>query len=162
MAIVVISSDLLADVPVGRKNNPANRAGASLQANRFNVAALAAAADIGSTFRVCKLPASGRYLAGLSKIGSTAGGAGAAFTMGYADYRGPAGEVVPANPTFFGTGFSVAAAGRAFLDTLTASVDEWDAPAEVVLTLTVAGANLPVGFSFGGTIVYAAAFLGLA
>lgn len=161
MAIVTISSDLLSDVPLGRKNNPANRAGASLTCDRFNVAALPAAADIGSTFRLCTLPGNGRYLAGLSKIGYTAGGAGALFSMGYASYRGQYGEVVPAHPTFFGTGLDIAAAGRAFLDTLTASVDEWEAPTDVVLTLTVAGANLPIGFSMGGTIVYGAAYIGL-
>jgi hypothetical protein len=161
MAVVTISSDLLSDVPVGKKNNSANRAGASLTGNRFNVAALTQAADIGSTFRLCTLPANGRYLAGLSKLGYTAGGAGALFSMGYASYRGAYGEVVPAHPTFFGTGLDIAAAGRAFLDTLTASVDEFEAPTDLVLTLTVAGANLPVGFSCGGTIVFGAAFMGL-
>ena len=162
MAVVTISTDLLSDVPIGRRNNPANRAGASLQCNRFNVAALTAAADIGSTFRLCTIPTNGRVLLGLSKMGWTAGGTGALVGMGTEAYRGAAGEVVPADPTFFGSGLDIAAAGRAFLDTLTASRDEWEAPAEVVLTLTVAGANLPIGFSFGGTIVYAAAFLGLA
>ena len=132
-----------------------------LRCNRFNVPALTAAADIGSTFRICILPANGRYLAGLSKIGYTAGGAGAVFTMGFAEYKGNYGETVPPNPIYFGTAFSVAAAGRAFLDTLTNSVDEFEAERDMLLTVTVGGANLPVGFSFGGTIVYASAFLGI-
>lgn len=161
MAIVSIDSDLLSLTPVGSKNNPANRAGAALACNRFSVAALVAAADIGSTFRICPLPANGRLLLGLSKIGNSAAGAGALFTMGYASYKGQYGDVVPAAPAFFGTAFSVVAAGHAFLDTMTGVVEEWDAPTDVVLTLSVTGAQLPIGFSFGGTIVYAAAFIGL-
>jgi hypothetical protein len=161
MAVVTIDSDLVSLTPVGRRNNPANRAGAVLCCDRWNFGALTAQADIGSTFRLCTVPANGRYLAGLSKMGWTAGGAGALLALGHSAYTGVSGEVIPANPTFFGSGLDVAAAGRGFFDTLTASVDEWDVPAPVVLTLTVAGANLPVGFNIGGTIVYAAAFIGL-
>lgn len=161
MPVVIVSSDLLSDVPVGRRNNPANRGGANLCVNRWNTGAAIQQLDIGSTLRICTLPANGRYLAGLSKVGFTAGGAGALLNMGYEASRGPYGESVPANPTFFGTALSIAAAGRQFLDTLTASVDEYEAPLDLVLTFTVAGANLPVGFSLGGTIVFAAAYIGL-
>lgn len=160
MAILQIDSDLLSLTPVGTRNNPANRALAALCCDRFSVAALTAAADIGSTFRLCTLPANGRLLLALSKIHSTAAGAGALLTLGYASYRGSNGEVVPAAPAFFGTAFSVVAAGKAFLDTMTGAVEEWDVPTNVVLTASVTGAQLPIGFSFGGTIVYSAAFIG--
>jgi len=160
MAIVTVASDLLPSGPNATKNAPANRQLAALCGSRFTVPALVAAADIGSTIRICKLPANGRYLAGYSKLLSTAGGAGALVSLGHESYRDTNGSTVPANPTFFGTGFSVAAAGTAFLDTLTTPVHEWDVPNDVILTLTVAGANLPVGFSMAGTIAYLAAFIG--
>lgn len=160
MAVVVLQSDLLPSGPNATKNSPANRNLAALCGSRFTVSPLVAAADIGSTIRICRLPANGRYLAGYSKLSSTAGGAGALVSMGYESYRDSGGSIVPANSSFFGTGFSVAAAGRAFLDTLTASVEEWDVPNDVVITLTVAGANLPIGFSMAGTIAYLAAFIG--
>lgn len=161
MAIIQVDSDLLSTTPVGTRNNPANRAGAALCCAHFAVPPLVALADIGSTFRLCSLPANGRLLLGLSKLASTAAGAGALLTLGYASYRGPQGEVVPPAPAFFGTGFSVVAAGRAFLDTMTGVVEEWDVPTPVVLTASVTGAQLPIGFALSGTIVYAAAFIGL-
>lgn len=160
MAIVTINSDLQPSGPNATKNAPANRQLAALCGSRFTVPALVAAADIGSTIRICKLPANGRYLAGYSKIRSTAGGAGALVSMGHESYRDQNGSTVPANQVYFGTGFSVAAAGTAFLDTLTNSIEEWDVPNDVIITLTVAGANLPIGFAMAGTICYLAAFIG--
>lgn len=160
MAIVTVNSDLLLTTPVGTRNNPANRTSAVLCACRFTVPALVAAADIASTFNICRLPANGRYLAGLSKVRTTAGGAGALLSVGHAQYRGQNNETVPANATFFGTGLNIAAAGVPFLDTLTGALDESDIWTDLVLTMTVAGANLPIGFAMSGSIVYSAAFIG--
>ena len=160
MAILQLSSDLLPAGPNATKNSPGNRDKAYLCGCRFTLPALVSIADIGSTIRVCRLPANGRYLAGYSKLKSSAGGAGALLSMGYESYRDQNGSTVPLSTTFFGTAFSVVAAGSAFLDTLTNPVDEWDVPNDVVITFTVAGANLPIGFTLAGTIVYLAAFVG--
>jgi len=124
MAIVTVASDLLPSGPNATKNAPANRQLAALCGSRFTVPALVAAADIGSTIRICKLPANGRYLAGYSKLLSTAGGAGALVSLGHESYRDTNGSN------------------------------------DVILTLTVAGANLPIGFAMAGTIAYLAAFIG--
>ena len=160
MAIITVTTDLMPSGPNATRNNPANRDKAYLCGCRFTLPALVAAADIGSTIRVCRLPANGRYLAGYSKLKSSAGGAGALLSMGYESYRDQNGFTVPLSTTFFGTAFSVVAAGSAFLDTLTNPVDEFDIPNDLVITFTVAGANLPIGFTLAGTIVYLAAFVG--
>ena len=160
MAIITVQSDLLPAGPNATKNAPANRQLAALCASRFTVPALVAAADIGSTIRICRLPANGRYLAGYSKVRSSAGGAGALLSMGFEAYRGVNGETVPTSPTFFGTALNIAAAGTSFLDTLTTAVDEFDVPNDLIVTFTVAGANLPIGFTLSGTIAYLAAFIG--
>jgi hypothetical protein len=161
MAIVTVPSDVLAATPVGTTNTPANRAGAALGCTRFRVPALQAVADIGSTIRVCTLPNNARYLAALSKVSATAAGAGATLSLGYEAYKGAYGEVVPANPTALGSGLSVAAATSPFLDTMVGGPGEWEAPADVVLIFTNAGAVLPVGWELEGTIVWASAFIGL-
>lgn len=160
MAIVVVNSDLLLTTPVGTRNNPANRTGAVVCACRFAIPALVAAADIASTLNICRLPANGRYIAGLSKVRVTAGGAGALLSVGHASYRGANGETVPANATFFGTALNIAAAGSVLLDTLTGGLEESDIWTDLILTMTVAGANLPIGFAMSGTICYTAAFIG--
>jgi len=160
MAIITVQSDLLPSGPNATKNAPANRDKAYLCKSRFTVAPLVAAADIGSTIVICKLPANGRYLAAESRVKSTAGGAGALLSVGHQSYRDDKGSTVPLNATFFGTGLTVAAAGSVSLETLTNVVDEWDIPNDVIITMTVAGANLPIGFAMAGTIGYLAAFVG--
>ena len=160
MAIVQLKSDLFALGPNLAKHAPANRNKAYRCASHFTLPALLAAADIASTFDICVLPANGRYLAADSKVKVTAGGAGALFSVGHAAYKGVNGETVPASATFFGTALNVAAAGSVLLDTLTTPVDEFDIPVDLVMTFTVAGANLPIGFAMSGTIGYLAAFVG--
>jgi hypothetical protein len=160
MAIITVNSDLLSTTPVGSRNNPANRQNAVLCTCRWALPALIAAADIGSTFRICMLPANGRLLLGLSKLVYTAGGSSAAIGMGYEAFRGPAGEVIPAAPTYFGSALSIVTAGRQFLDSLTSPVEEYDIPTPLVVTMTVAGANLPIGFAMNGVMGYSAACIG--
>lgn len=160
MAIITATTDLMPSGPNATRNNPANRDKAYLCGCRFTLPALVSIADIGSTIRVCRLPANGRYLAGYSKVRFTAGGAGALLSMGYESYRDQNGSTVPLSTVYFGTALNIAAAGVAFLDTLTTSVEEFDIPNDLVITFTVAGANLPIGFALAGTIVYLAAFVG--
>ena len=159
MAIVTVTSDLFPTGPNLIRNNPANRSRAYSCGSFLTFPLLLAAADIGSTFRVEKLPANARYIAGLSFVVSTAGGAGALLSMGHEAYKGVSGETVPANPTFFGTALNIAAAGRPSLGTLTSVVDEWDVPTDVVVTFTVAGANLPIGYGLKVYLGYLAAFV---
>jgi hypothetical protein len=159
MAIVTVTSDLFPTGPNLVRNSVANRDRAYHCASFLTFPVLTAAADIGSTYRIATLPANGRYIAGLSWAVCTAGGAGALFSVGLEAYKGVSGETILANPTFFGTALNVAAAGRPSLATLTGVVDEWDIPTDVVVTFTVAGANLPIGFGLKVFLGYLAAFV---
>lgn len=156
MAVQIYPSDLLVNIDKKPPTmNAHNRSNTQLMAERFSVAAVTVQGDSTSRFRICQLPAGARYLAGLSKMGWTALGAGALASLGWERYRLPSGVWVAEDVDGLGLGLAVATAGRGFFDTMpTGGLDEMVFPAPATLIVVITGAVVPVGAAIGGTIVY--------
>jgi len=156
MAVEVLRSDLYG-VPPALGNTPSNRVGAVLRAIRWRLPATLADGDAESTIILGTLPRGARYCSQLSKLGWKGFGVGRTLDLGWSAYTLDNGTVVRANPTGLGTGLDVAADGRSFHDAFPlSSVDEWEAPVDVDLVLTVRGDAIPAGTTLGGLVVYLA------
>lgn len=156
MAITNTPSDLMANIVASPPRlNPNNRSKGKLVLERFTCTQGAAAGDVNSTFRLCKLPQRARYISHLSKVRYSAHGAARLVSIGWEAYTDPnTGAPVAASMTGLGSGLDVSAAGMAVLDALTNAVDEREFAGEAVLVAQVTGGTIPAAATFNGIIAY--------
>lgn len=156
MAVTNEAADLVLNLeasPPKLNDNTLSRA--HLVMERFSFTQGAAAGDANSTIRAVKLPPRARYCAAFSWVRFSAFGTARVLSLGWEAYRDPISqETEPPSLTGLGTALNVAAAGTAFLSSLTGAVDDKEFTGEVILAFQCTGGTIPAGATVAGIIAY--------